>query len=154
MTWLLITIAVICLVTFFIFLKKRQDDLEKSFQKKFIGQKILYMDKYARIIAQQSRGLSQIAGVGYLVLTSQELYFTLQLMHMEISIPVSSLLKVGETRRMGGKNPLRTMLKVDFRTVDGKEDALALLVKDLSRWKAELSSIMKKQATHLRRNGP
>ena len=144
MTWFLVTIAVICLVIFFVFLKKRQDELEKSFQKRFIGKKILYMDKYARIIAQQSRGLSQIAGMGYLVLTSQELYFKLQLMHMEISIPVSSLLRAGDTRRMGGKNPLRTMLKVDFNTVDGKEDAIALLVKDLSRWKAEISSIMNK----------
>lgn len=145
MTWFLISIAVICIVVFFIFLKKKQDELEESFQKRFTGQKILYMDKYVRIIAQQSRGLSQTAGMGYLVLTSQELYFKLQLINKEISIPVSSLLNVGETRRMGGKNPLRTMLKVDFNTIDGKEDAIALLVKDLSRWKAEISSIMKKQ---------
>ncbi len=145
MTWFLISIAIICIALFFLFLKKKQDELEKSFQKKFAGQKILYMDKYARIIAQQSHGLSQTAGMGYLVLTSQELYFKLQLINKEISIPVASLMNVGETRRMGGKNPLRTMLKVDFNTIDGKEDAIALLVKDLPRWKIELSHIMKKQ---------
>jgi hypothetical protein len=144
MPWSLITIAVICIVIFFIFLKKKQDELKESFQKRFTGQKILYMDKYARIIAQESRGFSQTSGMGYLVLTSQELYFKLQLMHMEISIPISSLLSVGETRRMGGKNPLRTMLKVDFNTIDGKEDAIALIVKDLPRWKVEISNIMKK----------
>ena len=142
MMWFCISIAVICIVIFFVFLKKKQDELEDSFQKKFAGQKILYMDKYARIIAQQSRGLSQTSGMGYLVLTSQELYFKMQLLNREISIPAASLLNVGETRRMLGKNPLRTMLKVDFKTIDGKEDAIALIVKDLSSWRAEISNVI------------
>jgi len=144
MTAFFIIIAVIVVILFFIFLKKRQDALEASFLERFTGKKILYIDKYARIIAQQSRGSSQTSGMGYLVLTAQELYFKLQLMPMEIAIPVDSLLGVGETDRMLGKNPLRTMLKVDYKSSDGSKDAIALLVKDLPRWKAEISTVMKK----------
>ena len=143
--WILGSCVLIVLILVFRFVRRKEIELEQAFQNRFAGHQILYMDKHAQIIGQQSHGFSQTSGMGYLVLTSQELYFKLQLMNREISIPVSSLLSVGETRRMKGKGTLRTMLKVDFRTIDGKEDAIALLVKDLSRWKAELSSIMGNQ---------
>lgn len=141
MIWFVVSIALVCVV---LFLKNKQDQLEESFQKRFAGQQILSMDKYARLIAQQSHGLSQVSGMGYLVLTGQELYFKLQLNSKEISIPGAALMSVGETRRMGGKNPLRTMLKVEFRTSDGQEDAIAFLVKDQPLWKAEIAKVMKK----------
>ena len=144
MMWILGFIGLIVIVLFFRFVKRKEIELEKAFQKRFSGQNIHIMDKTARIIAQQSHGYSQKAGMGYLVLTSQELYFKMQLLNREISIPASSLLNVGETRRMLGKNPLRTMLKVDFKAMDGKEDAIALLVKDLPRWKAEISNVITK----------
>ncbi len=138
-----IIIGVTAIIWFFIYLKKKQDEMEANFQLRFAGKKILFMDKHARVIAQESHGYSQVVGMGYLVLTPQELYFKLQLMGKELSVPVSSLLSVGETRRMKGKNPLRTMLKVDFMSSDGKKDAIALLVKDLPRWRTEISGIMK-----------
>jgi len=37
MTWLIITIAVLGVIIFFIFLKKKQDELEESFLKRFTG---------------------------------------------------------------------------------------------------------------------
>jgi hypothetical protein len=45
---------------------------------------------------------------------------------------------------MLGKNPLRAMLKVDFKTIDGKEDAIALIVKDLPHWKTEILHLINK----------
>ena len=142
MMWILGFIGLIVIVQFFRFVKRKEIRLEQDFQKRFSGRKILLMDKYARFIAQQSDGFSQSGGMGYLVLTSQELYFKQQLLNKEISIPASSLLSVGETRRMGGKSPLRTMLKVNFKNVDGKEDAIALIVKHLPSWKAEISKVI------------
>jgi hypothetical protein len=140
--WILGFLVLIVLIQFFRFVKRKEIELEQAFQKRFSGRKILLMDKTARIIAQQSHGYSQKVGMGHLVLTSQELYFKMQLLNREVSIPAASLLNVGETRRMLGKNPLRTMLKVDFKTIDGKEDAIALIVKDLSSWRAEISNVI------------
>ena len=144
MMWILGFIGLIVIVQFFRFVKRKEIELEQTFQLRFSGRNIHIMNKTSRIIAQQSHGYSQKTGMGYLVLTSQELYFKMQLLNREISIPASSLLSVGETRRMLGKNPLRTMLKVDFKAMDGKEDAIALLVKDLPRWKTEISNVITK----------
>ena len=139
-----IILGVSAVIWFFVYVKKKQDELEASFQQRFAGKKILFMDKHARIIAQESHGYSQTMGMGYLVLTPEELYFKLQLINKELTIPVYSLLAVGETRRMKGKNPLRLMLKIDYKSSDGNKDAIALLVKDLPRWKIEISNVMKK----------
>lgn len=140
--WILGFIGLFVAIQFFRFVKRKEGELEQAFQGRFSGQKILLVDKTARIIARQSCGYSQKAGMGYLVLTPQELYFKMQLFYREITIPAYSLLNVGETRRMLGKNPLRAMLKVDFKTIDGKKDAIALVVKDLPRWKTEISNII------------
>ena len=140
-----IILGISAVIWFFVYVKKKQDELEASFQQRFVGKKILYLDKHARIIVQESHGYSQITGMGYLVLTHEELYFKLQLMNKELAIPVYSLLAVGETRRMKGKNPLRLMLKIDYKSNDGNKDAIALLVKDLPRWKTEISNVMKKK---------
>lgn len=84
--------------------------------------------------------------MGYFVLTQYGLYFKMQLMEIELSLPVQSLLNVGITHRMGGKNPLRSMLKVDYQSRAGKADALAFLVNDFSLWQSELSSLIKKNS--------
>ncbi len=142
--WILGCIGVFAIFQFFHFIKRKAIELEKAFQGRFSKQKILLVDKTARVIAQQSHGYSQKSGMGYLVLTPQELYFKMQLFNREITIPASSLMNVGETRRMLGKNPLRAMLKVDFKTVDVKEDAITLIVEDLPHWKTEILHLINK----------
>jgi len=140
--WVSVLLGLIVLVQFFRYLKRRELELESIVQSRFIEHKPIFMDKNARLIAQESRGYSQKSGMGSLVLSSQELYFKSQLFNTEIIIPIDSLVKVSETRRMLGKNPLRTMLRIDYRSDDEREEAIALLVKDLPRWKIELSRLI------------
>jgi hypothetical protein len=142
--------VLIVIVLFFRMVKRKERELEESFQKRFSGQKIVYMSKYAQLVAQESRGYSQTKGMGYLVLTDQELHFSMQLVDLEISIPATALTRVGETRRMKGKGTIKLMLKVEFKTLDGKDDALALRVKDMARWKAELAGVMGKEHSRVR----
>ena len=61
MMWILGFIGLIVIVQFFRFVKRKEIRLEQDFQKRFSGRKILLMDKYARFIAQQSDGFSQMA---------------------------------------------------------------------------------------------
>jgi len=150
MKWIVVLLVVVGIIVFFIYLKKKQDALEKAFQRRFAGKKIRFMDKYAFFVAQQSDGYSHFRGAGYLVLTDQELYFERQLGNKVVSIPKNSILQVGETRRLGGQCPGKRMLKVDFRTEEGKEDAIAWRVKELERWKDEISAFKGDDAQHPR----
>lgn len=140
--WTAGCLLIYILIRFIRFARRREAELEQNFQARFAGEEIIHMDKQVQIMAQQSRGFSQASGLGRLVLTPRELYFTMQLMNREIAIPVSSLKSVGETRRMGGKGTIRPMLKIVFSTPDGEEDAIALIVKDRERWQAEIAGIM------------
>jgi len=134
MTWLIITIAVLGVIIFFIFLKKKQDELEESFLKRFTGKNIRMMDKYALYVAKESDGHSHFRGSGYLVLTGDELYFERQMDGKIIMIPLSSIIKVDRTRRLGGQSPGKLMLKVEFKTQEGAEDAIAWKVRELEEW--------------------
>lgn len=73
--WILGFIGLSVIVQFFRFVKRKGIELEKAFQGRFSGQKIPLVDQTARIIAQRSHRCSQKAGMGYRVLTPQELYF-------------------------------------------------------------------------------
>ena len=145
MVWLLILFVIIGLVAVFSYIKKKQIELEESFQKRFAGKTIRCMDKYALFIAQQSDGYSHFRGTGYLVLTDQELYYERQFGHKVISIPLASIVDVGETLRLGGQSTGRSMLKVAFKDQKGQEDAVAWRVKQLHRWQDEISALIAKK---------
>jgi len=143
MIWILVTLAVIALVIVFRYIKKKEIQLEEDFQSRFAGKNVRIMDKYALFIAQQSDGYSHIRGIGRLVLTDQELYYKRQLGNKVLSIPLTSVLQVGETLRLGGQSLGKPLLKVDFRTQEGKEDAVAWRVKELDRWKDEIAAVVR-----------
>ena len=139
MKWINFIITVFIVTIFFVFLKRRQNEVEASFQKRFAGKKIRFIDKYALYIASESNGYSHFRGAGYLVLTEDELYFERQLNRKKVTIPIDSIVKAEQTRRLAGQSPGRMMLKVVFETPDGEQDAIAWRVKKLEQWIKEIS---------------
>jgi hypothetical protein len=139
MKWAIGIVIVGIVIVAFVFLKRRQDEVEASFKERFAGKKIQFMDRYALYVAKQSDGYSHFRGKGYLVLTEDELYFERELDRRIIVIPVESIDRVEKTRRLGGQSPGRMMLKVVFQTQDGKQDAIAWKVRELDQWIKEIS---------------
>ena len=129
-------------IRFFVRLKRRQDEMEENFQKRFVGKKIRFMDKHALYIARESDGYSHFRGQGYLVLTEDELFFERQLVKKIIEIPTRSIVTVDKTRRLAGQGP-GVMLKVVFKTQVGEQDAIGWKVKELDRWIDEISLMAK-----------
>jgi len=142
MKWIIFVIVLILIVTFFVILKRKQDELEKNFKKKLTGKKIRLIDKYALYIASESDGYSHFRGTGYLVLTDQELYFERMVNKKIIKIPLESILKVEETKRLAGQSTGRMMLKVVYNNFDGKQNATAWRIKNLKEWVREISNII------------
>ena len=130
------------IIRFFVHLKRKQDEIEANFQKRFANKKIRFLDKRALYIARESDGYSHFRGQGYLVLTEDELYFERQLVKKIIEIPTRSIVKVGKTRRLAGQGP-GMMLKVVFKTQDGGQDTVGWKVKELDRWIHEISLMAK-----------
>ena len=139
MKWAIGIIIVGIVIISFVFLKRKEDEVEASFQERFAGKKIQFMNKYALYVAKQSDGYSHFRGKGYLVLTEDELYFERQLDRKIIIIPIGSIVRVERTRRLGGQSPGRMMLKVVFETQDGEQDAIAWKVRELDQWIKEIS---------------
>ncbi len=138
--------GVSAIIWFFVFLKKKQDELELKFQNRFFGKNIRYLDKCAVFRAQESYGYSQSQGKGYLVLTDDELYFEMVLLSKVLSISAASIIGVGQTNRLLGVNPGRPMLKVEFKDSNGKNDAIALNVKELEMWKKAITASISEHA--------
>ena len=146
MKWFIGIITVGIVIVFFVYLKRKQDEVKASIQKRFAGKKIQFMDKYALYVAKQSDGYSHFRGSGYLVLTEDELYFERQLDRKIIIIPIGSIVKVERTKRLGGQSPGKMMLKVVFKTQDGEQDAIAWKVKELEQWIKEISIMVRNSA--------
>jgi hypothetical protein len=140
MVWVYVLLAVIVIAAGLGYVKKKAIELEADFQGRFAGKNIRFMDKHALYIAQQSDGYSHVRGMGYLVLTDEELYYKRQFGNKVLSIPLSSILHVGQTRRLVAQSTGRSMLKVAFTTLAGQEDAVAWRVKELQRWIDEISA--------------
>ncbi|MFC1569304.1 hypothetical protein ACFL4L_03650 [bacterium] len=100
------------------------------------------LDKKVLFIAQESDGCSHFRGIGYLVLTDDELYFERQLRSKIISIPITSLRNVEETRRLAGQAPGKSMLRIVFKDSFGNTDSIALCIKDLEQWKIEIAALI------------
>lgn len=100
------------------------------------------MDKYATFKGQRSHRFSQAQGVGYLVLTHDELYFEMGLLDKVLSIPVGSITGVDQGTRMLGVGTIRPMLKVEFEGDDGEMDEIVLMVKELREWKQAIAHAM------------
>ncbi len=141
-TYIGIVLGVSAVIWFFVFLKKRQDALEVNYQKRFSGKNIRYLDKSAVLKAQESDGYSQTQGMGYLVLTDEELYFEMGLLNKVISISTASIIKVGQTKRLLGVGTLRAMLKIEFKDSNGNNDSIALHVKELELWKKAITGVI------------
>jgi hypothetical protein len=143
-----IAIALGCalVVCFFVYLKRKQDELEAGFQQRFSGKNIRLVDKNALFVAQESDGYSHFRGIGYLVLTDDELYFKRQLINKVIQVPISSIKNVRETYSLGGQNLGKLMLRIDFDDSSGKNDSMALRVKELKRWKKAIADMINKKA--------
>lgn len=133
-------IAGVAVVWFFSVLKRRQDELEQNFRNRFANADVQRVDKHVVFKAQRSHGYSQAQGMGYLVLTDAELYFEMSLLDKVISIPLTSVSKVGQAKRMLGVGTIRPMLTVEFTNAKGEADAIALFVKELSDWKNAITT--------------
>lgn len=131
---LIAIVIIIVLFYFFRYVKKKELELKADFNKRFAGRNIHLLDKYALYIAQQSDGYSHSRGIGYLVLTDDELYYKRQLGNKVLSIPLASITGVEETRRLSGQSHVKPMLKVSFRNKAGQEDAVAWVVKEREQW--------------------
>jgi len=140
MIWVYVLLTVILIAAGLGYVKKKEIELEASFRKRFASKNVLFMDKHALFVAQQSDGYSHVRGAGHLVLTDEELYYKRQFGNKVISIPLSSIVHVGQTRRLAGQSPGRSMLKVAFTTLRGQEDAVAWRVNELQRWIDEISA--------------
>ena len=142
MVWLIIAIAILCIGAFFFILKNKQNKLEEHFQKRFSNRAIQNLDKSALYVARESDGLSHFRGIGYLVLTEKELFFERQLKSIIIHIPISSIISIGKTKRLGGQSPGPLMLKVIFKDQSGETDAIAWKVRELDGWIAKLTELV------------
>ena len=138
-----IALAVCAIVWFFVYLKKRQDRLEANFQKAFAGKKIRHLDKHAVLKAQKSRGYSQVQGMGYLVLTDDELTFEMQLLDNTITMSTDAIQRVGKTKRLLGVGHVLWMLLIEYKDNHGQADAIALRVKNLEAWQAEIRAVVR-----------
>lgn len=86
----------------------------------------------------RSKGKAQARGNGGLVLFDDELVFVQLVGGNDARIPLASITAIQTPRSFLGKTTGVRLLEVTWTTGDGKTDAIALQVRDLETWIADL----------------
>ena len=132
-------VLVIVLTLFFMKLKKNQDEIRKIITDTFPEHEIRMHAPHAYHMARQSHGYGQSRGNGNLILTDKELFFAMAFPKTIYSIPLESIGEIETPRRMNGRSIMRRMLKVNFKTENGEDEAVGWIVQDLDTWVAEIT---------------
>ncbi len=142
MTWLIVSVFIVfSVIPFFMWVYNKAKAHEQFIEDKFAGFDIIHLDNKVVLKAQLSRGYSQIQGLGTMVLTKNELYFKFQLINKDYAIPTAFITRCETTTRLKGVGTLRPMLKVNFKTDSGEDDALCFFIRDLSLWQEKLAQV-------------
>ena len=138
--YLIIGVGVVVIVLLLVRLKKRQDELAASVERRFRDKHIRMLDRHAFFIALKSDGYSHSRGQGYLVLSDEELYFERLVGRKVVLIPLGAIVNAGKTGRLAGQGVVRNMLHIEFKDENGDLDAMGLVVKELDRWIQEINA--------------
>ncbi|HST70398.1 MAG TPA: hypothetical protein VLI94_12165 [Solirubrobacterales bacterium] len=103
------------------------------------GLDLLLEEPGANSLGVESAGPWQVRGNGNLALTADELLFAQWVPKRLLRIPRSSIVEVSKAKTHLGKWIGRPLLKVAWTRDDGEQDSIALWVRDLDRWLAELT---------------
>lgn len=107
--------------------------LRRRARRHFAGMVLLREDD-ANSFGVELAGPWQVRGNGNLALTEEELLFAQWVPNRLLRIPRSAIVQVTKTRSHLGKTIGRDLLKVAWATELGKQDSIALWVRDLDGW--------------------
>ena len=135
-----IVVVVIGLIALFSWLKKAKQKQTETLKKRFSGKAILCQSS-ANFFGQQSKGYKQSRGNGALIMTANELYFSLLIPANEITISIKDIQKIRAGKSFLGKSKFKALLIIDY-IVDGNSDSVAWLVSDLPKWTDEINKLI------------
>jgi hypothetical protein len=92
------------------------------------------IDRTASFFGQESQGAAQMRGNGTLILTDLDLIFEMWLPNKELRIPLRNFQAIENPTSFLGKSRFTPLLKVVYINDQGKQDAMAWQVRDLSGW--------------------
>lgn len=138
----ILAILVITLLILFSIIKKKRVEQISAVNAEFAEKRVLFSDYSANFFGRQSNGMKQIKGNGILLVTDQEVYFSLLMPRREITIPVKEIIAVKSETSFLGKSKFKPLLIVQFNGSDGNLDAVAWLIHDLSACISEIQKLI------------
>ncbi len=107
-----------------------------------MGGEIFYGMEPCNFFGQLSRGHAQLRGNGLLALTDKYVRFRMLYPQRRLFIPLDAITAVSTPRSFLGKGMGKGLLRIDFRSGEGKEDACAFLVRSNLRWAETLEALI------------
>ena len=120
--------------------KRRKNEILSKIENKTI----LLGPQSANSFGQESKGLSQIRGLGLLILTNRELIFGMYIPKRDLLILLDYIHKVSTPKSHLGKTRFKPLLKIEFTNNQGESDSIAWQIRDLDLWVNTIKNQLKK----------
>jgi hypothetical protein len=120
--------------------KKRKEELIKKMEHR----NLLLGPQVANNFGQQSKGKTQVRGLGLLFLTTEEIYFGQFIPKKEFQILIDHIFAVNTPKWHLGKTKSTPLLKIEFTNNEGESDSIAWQVKDLDLWVKTILNLINK----------
>jgi hypothetical protein len=115
----------------FFYLKKAKADIQRKINQRYLGQNIILREDFANFFGKESLKSRQIRGNGVLVLTKEEIYFSMLMPRKEVIVPLDSIQDIETSTSFLGKTKFKPLLKINFKTGREIRDSAAWLVRDV-----------------------
>jgi len=136
MTFYLLAIGLFVSAMLVFFGKYIKNERMKELEKIRKGS-VIREDHFANFAGLSSKGAKQQRRSGILILTDEEIFFLAWLSKVEIRIPLSSVIRVDETKTHAGRWAAYPMFHIIYKNEDGKTDGAAWSVKNREEWAEE-----------------
>lgn len=120
------------------YLKKAKAKIQKNISQRYLGQNIVLKDNSANFFGKKSLKSRQFRGNGILILTEEEIYFSMFIPRKEVIVSLDSIQDIETPTRFLGKTKFKPLLKINFEACQEVQDSAAWLVKDVKKWKKEI----------------
>jgi hypothetical protein len=121
-------------------IRKLRNEAVNALREAVGGEKVFHVED-CNFFGRQSRGYAQVRGNGLLALTDRGIHFRMFLPRRYLFIPLEDVGSVSVAGSFLGKSRGRKILRVDFRTSGGGDDACGWLVPSPGWWVEALRSL-------------
>ncbi|MBI9049889.1 MAG: hypothetical protein JEZ00_10740 [Anaerolineaceae bacterium] len=132
----LIATVVFAVILYIVLMQVRVKQVKQAntLLEEFKEENILAYTSAANFVGIESKGMGQVRGNGFLLLSSHFLLFERLAPKMRVNIVLRKIIRVDQVSSFLGKRNIKPVLRIFYTDEHGEQDKIGFFIKDPDKW--------------------